>query len=154
MKYLPRANGHNKLFKDKPKILPVSINTVMINRSSNSPHNGDLISIVRAYNFMLTCCCWSTVCHTFQREEDRRLHLSFTMTTLLRRSKFVFRLQIGSKSFVKKFASNCQEENVVESSCKDVEIQQIPLAKFIWEKSTKLHGSKIALVRSGGNPKK
>jgi len=67
------------------------------------------------------------------------------MATLLRRSNFAFRLKVGSNSFVKKFASNCDEENVVKSLCKDVEIQQIPLAKFVWENSTKMHGNKIAL---------
>jgi hypothetical protein len=89
----------------------------------------------------------------------------FAMTALkkiacLSQSKFLFQsvIQFGLNGFstspivfdstkvVK--SSNVGSTNVVESSCESVDIQQLPLSNFIWDKSVKNHGDKIALVCS------
>jgi hypothetical protein len=91
----------------------------------------------------------------------------FAMTALkkiacLSQSKFLFRsfeVRFGLSGFstspnvfestkVVKSSNVFESTHIVESSCESVDIQQLPLSNFIWDKSVKNHGDKIALVCS------
>ena len=88
----------------------------------------------------------------------------FAMTALkkiacLSQSKFLFRsfeVRFGLSGFstspnVFESSNIIESTNVVKSSCVSVDIQQLPLSNFIWDKSVKNHGDKIALVCSPDN---
>jgi hypothetical protein len=105
----------------------------------------------RVEDIFLKTFCWMKIQNS----------IYFAMTALkkiacLSQSKFLFRsfeVRFGLSGFstspnVFESSNIIELSNVVESSCESVDIQQLPLSNFIWDKSVKNHGDKIALVCS------
>jgi hypothetical protein len=62
----------------------------------------------------------------------------------------IFKTSIRLKNWLKVYSSvrkYSSENNILRSTCQDVEIRKIPLSNMVWDESTKLYPDKIALVK-------